>query len=206
MVTCQASVEIVHAINSGGPNYTDTNGITYSADQTPKEGTMVWPYPFGGIQGPDAALYDACRYSMNESGLTYQLRVDGDGWYGLVVLSSVYTGQVGQYLYNVTLNGNAVILPLYDPFARCGLFKICNEIVYFHICDGMMYWRGQGGDEWTSSKVVNSTVSLYFDKYGYVDAVLLAKGNAGDTQVVIKDKTILFFDPVDERKCDFKEF
>jgi Malectin domain len=145
VATSQAAMKIVHAINSGGPSYTDTNGITYSADQTPKEGTREWPYPFGGISGPDAVLYSTCRYSQDDIGFTYQLRVDGDGWYGLLMHSNVYTGQVGQYLYNVTLNGNVVILPWYDPFARCGSFKICNDIAYFHICNGMLYWHGGNG-------------------------------------------------------------
>jgi hypothetical protein len=44
-------------------------------------------------------------------------------------------------------------------------------------------------------------VSLNFDKYGYVDGVLVVKGKAGDAQTIVKDKTVLYFNPFDERKC-----
>jgi Malectin domain len=199
VTTSRDSVEIIHAINSGGPRHT-VNDIKYVADETPSNGTLAWRYKIRGIAGPEEVLYKTCRFSENDTGFTYWLPVDGDGWYGLALLTNVYTGQVNQYLYDVTLNGNVVIQHWYDPFKQCGLFNTCNEIVYFHICDGILYWKS--GNSSISSRVVNNRVTLNFDKYGYVDAVVLAKGKKNRARTVIKNKAILFFDPAKDRKCN----
>jgi Malectin domain len=195
-------IRVLDAINCGGPEYTDSNGVTYDADTNTDGARYAWNLMFGGITGPDALLYATCRYTSQGTPVTYRLPVAGNGQYALVLHFADDSSILGHRIFNVKLNGNIQVLTNFDIYDECGHQNICNQIVYFSICEGVLYWT-RNGDSGTSS-VVNGTVSVSFDQVttnAVIGGIMLVSGNTGDSKTVVSNRDIIYFDPVKERRC-----
>jgi len=93
----QKDINVVYAVNAGGNSYVDRFGVKYMQDPL-KEGTASdygKRYSISKVPGPDQILYQTERYSENS--LEYQLPIQGDGEYVLVLkFSEVYFHSSGQ--------------------------------------------------------------------------------------------------------------
>jgi Malectin domain len=183
------TLDIVFAVNCGGPAYTSENGITYEAD-TNSKGQVYSFGEFIGVVGPDLALYKKLRARSFD----YTLPVTGDGWYGLVLHEINTMEHFPEYEFDLKLDA-ITLLESYSPTKECLLYHVCNKVIYFAVCNNVVHYNG------STAQVHDNKMKLYFPENAPVHAILMAKGVAGECQTVITNGTRIFFDPADERKC-----
>jgi Malectin domain len=194
------AVSVIYAVNIGGPRYTSLNSITYEADPladlSDQRQSIV-----EGISGPDVILYRTYRINLVYPGgaivdLNYTLPVTGDGWYGLVLQMVAKHAYTQDETFAVRLN-NYTILSNFHPYTtrKCVEYSVCDTVVYFSICNGVLYYKDQ------PVELPDKKLTLYLSEYGYLDALLLTKGQAVARKTVIEGLTKLYFDPAQERKC-----
>jgi Malectin domain len=199
---CQ-TVDVLFALNIGGPKYTSLSGIAYEANHEPMDFNSKRDY-VDDLRGPDDILYKTYRFNaVNDDEslvlFNFSLPITGDGWHGLVLqMTGIFNeGFTGEYVEFSARINNHTILENYDPVTtrKCGANCVCDTVIYFSVCNGVFYHGGQ------SMEVHDKKLVLVFSKRAFLDAILLTKGVAGARQTVIPKKTELFFDPAQERKC-----
>jgi Malectin domain len=183
------TLDIVHAINLGGPAYTSENGITYQAD------SEIQPYSYFnwtkaiGVVEPDLTLYKRERGWL----YNYTLPVTGEGWYGLVLhtVTVPYASYFRMKLNTITL------WDAHTPKSGCetAWSTVCNKVYYFSVCNSVAHYQR------TSTQVPDNKLVLQVPREVKVNAILLVKGMAGESKSVITNVTKLYFDPAQERKC-----
>jgi hypothetical protein len=67
-ITITTSIEVIYAVNCGGDQYTDSNGIFYTKDIQTEGVSFAWfnvagrpPINFGGVTGNDKTIYNIAR-------------------------------------------------------------------------------------------------------------------------------------------------
>jgi uncharacterized protein YkwD len=102
-------------INSGGPSYTDPQGNVWSADQS---GSASYTYSTGGSVANTSTptLYQTCRWG---AAINYQFPVPNGTYTVTLKFAEPSMSGPGQRLFNVALNGSAV-LSNFDVFAAAG--------------------------------------------------------------------------------------
>jgi hypothetical protein len=81
------------------------------------------------------------------------------------------------------------------------LYNVCNEIFYFSICEGVLWFGKQ------QSTVVGNTIRLQFETVSkqtaaaVISGIVLYKGQLNDGKEIFGTKTVLWFDPKREHKC-----
>lgn len=169
--------ELIYAINSGGGEYIDSNGILYEPD--PLEGQVGTASDFGKqlnigrVHEHDEQLYQTERYHTDS--FHYDIPVEGDGEYALTLkFSEVYFNHANQKVFDVVLNSAHTIVEKLDIFKTVGKGVAHDEIVYFTISRGMLQHEN---DE---SRIRNGKVRLEFVKGGFdnpkINALALFKG------------------------------
>src|SRR5262249_43701307 len=102
-------------INAGGPQYTDPQGVQWSADQYFDAG-LTWSTT-SGISGTSSVpLYQTCRYGFN---FDYVIPVPNGTYQVNLKFSEVSMTAAGQRVFNVAING-AAVLQNFDVFAQAG--------------------------------------------------------------------------------------
>jgi Malectin domain len=189
-------LEIVHAVNYGGRSYNDSiTGIMYQNGET-----NTYYYSFSdrviGVADIDNIVYQSFLY--DPYALTLSLPIRGDGWYGLVLQFAYDFSSNSQ---NVVLNQVHSLLTNFDNAVECGPFVACDRIFYFNVCKGRLNYSGQ------SSVVKNNQVDLTlkpttpYAMYGFINAVVLAKGKPNQGRQVNGDISVLYFDPTKQPRC-----
>jgi Malectin domain len=184
IATAVSAYEVISAINCGGGYLYDTDGHLYSEDTNftgaaapgvPSHwnnGTML----MDGVPELNRPLYLYFRYSTRP--LSYLLPVTGDGSYALILkLSDTDNQREGYHVFNVTIDAQPVLNKV-DIFKLNGK-RVYDEVIRFQICDGYLVLPSLD-----PVFVGNDTLNLGFHPVALVatiDAILLLKGNPGET-------------------------
>lgn len=110
MISSSCAYKIIYAVNAGGDEFEDSNGIIYQKDPLlvgtasdfGKNLLMI-----GRVPQADEILYQTERYHTSTFG--YDLPTDGDGDYLLILkFSEVYFNSPNMKVFDVVLNGNNI--------------------------------------------------------------------------------------------------
>jgi len=174
-------LNVIYAVNAGGDNFEDSDGIVYQKDPSTQGVASDYGLRLNIDRVPlqDAVLYQTERYSHTDFG--YDIPVKEDGSYVLVVkFAEVYFRSPGQKVFNVVLNSAHLIAQDLDIFANVGYATAHDEIIPFQV-SGKGKKLNLGGQ---TSDIVRGTVRLDFMK-GHADnpkvnAFYVVKGSIHD--------------------------
>jgi hypothetical protein len=201
-------MEVIYAVNCGGDQFTDSNGIFYTKDIQTEGVSFTWfkinvasrpPINFGGVSGNDNTIYNIARTTIKKSG--YELPVAGNGLYGLLLQFSEDSFD-DRRNFNVLLNGKHTLLSNYGIFKKCGLYNICNEIFYFAICNGVLWFANQ------TSIIRGPTILLSLKEVKLntaISGIVLFKGNVGESMEMNSINTTIIFEKKYENQCNLSK-
>ena len=181
--------KVVAAINCGGNEYTDSNGIKYEADKYFNGGTSSeHGINFNIKNTDDQILYQTERW--NSETLTYSLPLKSNinGKYVLILkFSEVYFNHKGEKIFNVALGKENIIRNL-DIFAKVGKAEAYDEYIEFEIRNRQVNYKDK-----TCNKALDGDKLIVNFKKGSADnpkinAILLIKGTLKDTDYFEKKK------------------
>lgn len=142
LVEHAASRDVIFAVNCGGEEHTDSNGIRYSRDKLiegtasdfGKRMTIARAHP------GDQILYQTERYHFKT--FSYTVPLNREGAYVLVLkFAEVYFSGPNQKVFDVHLNGEPVVSEL-DIFGRVGKGIAHDDYVTFTIKGGQINVNG----------------------------------------------------------------
>lgn len=130
---------VVYAVNCGGEEHLDSNGIHYDRDPLFGKIGIASDYGkrllIGRVPPSDQILYQTERYHTNTFGYDIPLNADGD--YVLVLkFCEVYFNAPDQKVFDVVLNGDHTIVSDLDIFDKVGKGMAYDEYVPFTIQKG----------------------------------------------------------------------
>jgi Malectin domain len=149
----------------------------------------------GGLDISKQAVYRAVRSDRIQFG--YDLPITADGDYALLLHFSDDEG-TDRRVFNVVLNGEHTILANFGVARTCGYRNICNELVYFSVCNGQLRANNQ------VSKVQSGEIRIEFVRVVFhplVAGIAVIKGEPGKALTIVDTKTVVFFDPKRENGC-----
>lgn len=178
LVICEtAAYKVIYAVNCGGEEHTDSNGITYEKD-TLKIGT---PSDYGRnlplilrAQPSDQIIYQTERYHTSTFG--YELNTAGDGDYVLVLkFCEVYFNSANSKVFDIVLNGDHQIVSDLDIYGQVGKGTAHDEYIYFSVSRNRLYYKEE------ESEIRGGKVRVEFIK-GYrdnpkINGIVLIKGS-----------------------------
>ena len=175
--------KVVVAINCGGNDYRDSNGVLYEEDKYFNKGT---PSDHGlsyDIKNTiDKALYQTERWSSDTLTYTLPLKSGINGKYVLVLkFSEVYFNNAGEKVFNVGLGKEKVIKNL-DVFDRVGKAFALDEYIEFEIRENRVYYKKREckGALESGNKLVVNFIKGKADN-PKINAILLIKGTLNDS-------------------------
>jgi Malectin domain len=206
IITCfqaTSQLNIVYAVNCGGGAHTDSNGISYENDQNTDGIPYKWNPTFTGINDHDRQLYQTARYTFSSFG--YSLPLTGDGWYGLLLhLADDSSPTLHFRRFKVTLNDQHTLLEDINLYKECGEYNICNQIFYFKVCRNTLHFANQTSKLYDAKKV---DVKFHMHNINaIINGILLVKGEPGEGLPVVGTKTVIYFNPKNEKHCDGSPF
>ncbi|KAH8282333.1 hypothetical protein KR054_006916 [Drosophila jambulina] len=171
-------LKVIYAVNAGGEEHTDRNGIQYDAD--PLKGIGIASdygkhlLMIGRVHEQDEVLYRTERYHTTTFG--YDLPSDGDGDYALIMkFCEVYFDAPEKKVFDVLLNRKHTVVRQLDIYDQVGRGSAHDEIVYFKINNGRLNYEGEVSD------VRNGRLRLDFIKGALdnpkINAFALLKGD-----------------------------
>lgn len=177
LVICEtAAYKVIYAVNCGGDEHTDANGIKYEKDSL-KIGT---PSDFGKnlasigrVPQSDEIIYQTERYHTSTFG--YEIALAGDGDYVLVLkFSEVYFNTLNAKVFDIVLNGDHQIVSDLDIYAQVGKGIAHDEYIYFSVSRNRLYYKEE------ESEIRGGKVRVEFIK-GYrdnpkINGIVLIKG------------------------------
>ena len=130
--TIQASFtsNVVFAVNCGGPQYTDSTGVIYTAD-TMYSGGYLGTTAATTSGTVDDALYQTERYGN----FSYNVPVANGNYSVTLRFSEIYWTAPGQRLFSVVINGQKVISNL-DLYARVGKNAAYDVVIPVSVTNG----------------------------------------------------------------------
>ena len=181
--------KVVAAINCGGDEYTDSNGITYDNDK----------YFLGGTSSDhginyiiknteDQILYQTERWSSETLTYSIPLKSNINGKYVLnLKFSEVYFTNKGDKIFNVALGRETIIKNL-DIYSKVGKAYALDEYIEFEIRNKQVYYKNKN----CAKAVMGDKLQINFVKGSAdnpkVNAILLVKGSLKDTDYIEKMK------------------
>lgn len=177
LVICEsAAYKVIYAVNCGGEEHTDSNGIKYEKD-TLKIGTSSdfgknLP-SIGRVQPSDEVIYQTERYHTSTFG--YEIALAGDGDYVLVLkFCEVYFNSINSKVFDIVLNGDHQIVSDLDIYAQVGKGSAHDEYIYFSVSRNRLYYKEE------ESEIRGGKVRVEFIK-GYrdnpkINGIVLIKG------------------------------
>ncbi|KAH8413563.1 hypothetical protein KR009_012289 [Drosophila setifemur] len=142
-------LKVVYAVNAGGDEHLDLNGIQYDAD--PLKGIGIASdygkhlLMIGRVQEHDEMLYRTERYHTTTFG--YDLPSDGDGDYALIMkFCEVYFDAPQKKVFDVLLNRKHTVVKQLDIYNQVGRGAGHDEIVYFKINNGRLHYENEVSD------------------------------------------------------------
>nr|ACH56912.1 hypothetical protein [Simulium vittatum] len=192
--------EVIAAINAGGPPYRSSYNIYYNGDTNQEGVGYTWQRQVEGLTA-DHTLYARCRHSPNR--FTYMLSLRGDGLYALYLHFSDDSTEKCRRQFDVVLNNRHAVLRNIDLFDECGQYNVCNQVIYFSVCNGVMYLNGESSSlPYYDQKLSIDFVNKNHRASAVVDGLLLMKGRIGQAKTIIPAKSVIYFDPAYFRRCD----
>ena len=181
--------KVVAAINCGGDEYTDSNGITYDNDK----------YFLGGTSSDhginyiiknteDQVLYQTERWSSETLTYSIPLKSNINGKYVLnLKFSEVYFTNKGDKIFNVALGRETIIKNL-DIYSKVGKAYALDEYIEFEIRNKQVYYKNKN----CAKALMGDKLQINFVKGSAdnpkVNAILLVKGSLKDTDYIEKMK------------------
>ncbi|XP_037927472.1 malectin-A [Teleopsis dalmanni] len=172
-------LKVVYAVNAGGYEHTDKNGIHYEADPLHDKVGTGSDYGnhlliIGRVPEQDEVLYRTERYHTATFG--YEMPLDGDGDYALIMkFCEVYFNEPNMKIFDVVLNKRHTVVNELDIFHQVGRGTAHEEYAYFTIKGSHLYYKDEVSD------VRNNIVRLDFIKSNYdnpkINAFVLLKGD-----------------------------
>ena len=182
-ISCKLdSSKVIAAINCGGDEYTDSNGVKYEADKyfnggTPSEHGLN----FNIKNTEDELLYQTERWSSETLTYSLPLKSNINGKYVLILkFSEVYFNNRGEKIFNVALGKENIIRNL-DIFAKVGKAEAYDEYIEFEIRNKNVLYKNK-----SCHKALDGDKLLVNFMKGSADnpkinAILLLKGTLKDT-------------------------
>jgi Malectin domain len=168
--------KVIYAVNCGGDEHTDSNGIKYEKD-TLKIGTSS---DFGKNLGniarvpkSDEIVYQTERYHTSTFG--YEISLQGDGDYVLVLkFSEVWFEVANSKVFDIVLNADHQIVSDLDIFGQVGKATAHDEYIFFSVSRNRLYYKEE------ESEIRGGKVRVEFIK-GYrdnpkINGIVLIKG------------------------------
>ena len=189
-VACKMDpTRVVAAINCGGDEYTDSNGITYDNDKYFSSGTSSdhgMNYRIKNTE--DEVLYQTERWSSDTLTYSIPLKSNINGKYVLnLKFSEVYFTNKGDKIFNVALGRETVIKNL-DIYNKVGKAYALDEYVEFEIRNKQVYYKNKN----CAKALDGDKLQLNFVKGSAdnpkINAILLIKGSLKDTDYYEKMK------------------
>ncbi|XP_039262921.1 malectin-like [Styela clava] len=131
--------DVIYAVNAGGTQHVDSNGIQYIADPLKVGVASDYGQRFNirRVSHNDQVLYQTERW--HDESFSYDVPVKSDGDYVLVLkFSEVYFTGSEQKVFNVQLNNQHMIVQSLDIFDKVGHATAHDEIVPFSIKKGTL--------------------------------------------------------------------
>ena len=185
--------KVVLAINCGGDEYVDSNGITYEEDNyfdTGKTSDHGLNYDISNTE--DQELYQTERWSPDT--LTYSLPLRNPGKYVLILkFSEVYFQRANEKIFDIALGKNTVIKNL-DIFAKVGHAAALDEFIEFELKSNGKVFINESKELKEAYDSKEKVLKLKFLKgkrdNPKINAILLIKGGIKDTNYAEKKKQI----------------
>ncbi|XP_014215596.1 malectin-A [Copidosoma floridanum] len=172
------SYEVIYAVNCGGDDHIDSNGIRYERD--PLMGKVGTDSDYGKqllsigrVREKDLILYQTERYHHSTFG--YDIPIDEDGEYVMVLkFSEVYFSASDRKVFDIVLNGDHTVVTELDIFDKVGRGVAHDEYVVFKVVKDKLIINGE------ESEILGGKIRVEFIK-GYKDnpkinAILVIKG------------------------------
>ena len=181
--------KVVAAINCGGDEYTDSNGITYDNDKYFLGGTSSdhgLNYIIKNTE--DQVLYQTERWSSETLTYSIPLKSNINGKYVLnLKFSEVYFTNKGDKIFNVALGRETIIKNL-DIYSKVGKAYALDEYIEFEIRNKQVYYKNKN----CAKALMGDKLQINFVKGSAdnpkVNAILLVKGSLKDTDYIEKMK------------------
>ena len=182
--------KVVAAINCGGDEYTDSNGIKYDNDKYFSGGTSSDHGINYHIRNTDdEILYQTERWSGETLTYSIPLKSNINGKYVLnLKFSEVYFTNKGDKVFNVALGRETVIKNL-DIYNKVGKAYALDEYIEFEIRNKQVYYKNKNcakaldGDNKLQINFVKGSADN-----PKINAILLVKGSLKDTDYIEKMK------------------
>jgi hypothetical protein len=156
IVAVTPSFDVVFAVNAGGNEHTDINGITFSKDNWTEENkqnfSMNKTISISNVAQQDKIIYQSYFFTFNTAG--YEMPVKHDGQY-LMVLKLIHT-QKGGRVFNVTINKIHTVLSNLNVNLKTMVYTAYDEFVYFSVSNGYVQYNNE------SSKIVDTKIRVDF--------------------------------------------
>ena len=174
--------KVIAAINCGGDEYTDKNGVKYEADKFFNGGTSSdHGLSFTIKNTEDELLYQTERWSSETLTYSLPLKSNINGKYVLILkFSEVYFNNRGEKIFNVALGKENIIRNL-DIFAKVGKAEAYDEYIEFEIRNKNVYYKNKSCNKaLDGDKLVFNFLKGSADN-PKINAILLLKGTLKDT-------------------------
>ena len=179
--------KVIAAINCGGDEYTDSNGITYENDKYFLGGTSSDHGINYKIRNTDdEILYQTERWSSETLTYSIPLKSNINGKYVLnLKFSEVYFTNKGDKIFNVALGRETVIKNL-DIYSKVGKAYALDEYIEFEIRNKQVYYKNKN----CNKALMGDKLQINFVKGSAdnpkVNAILLVKGSLKDWEINYK--------------------
>ena len=187
-ISCKLDpTKVIAAINFGGSEYTDSNGIKYVEDKYFNGGTSSdHGLSFNIKNTDDEILYQTERWSSETLTYSLPLKSNINGKYVLILkFSEVYFNNKGEKVFNVALGKDTIIKNL-DIYKKVGKAEAYDEYIELEIRNKNVYYKNKScykaldGDKLLVNFVKGSADNPK------INAILLIKGNLKDTDYTEK--------------------
>jgi hypothetical protein len=173
---------VVYAVNCGGNEYIDDEGIMYHKDNNYDGGVMSdYGLNYDIVNTKDMELYQTERWHQDT--FTYSIPLREPGKYVLILkFSEVYFNSPGDKVFDIAM-GKKVVIKDIDVFARVGKAAAHDEYVEFEVKDDKVYVnRGEAPGAYDSkSKQLKVKFVKGAKDNPKINAILLYKGDIYDT-------------------------
>jgi hypothetical protein len=182
-ISCKIDTsKVIAAVNCGGNEYIESNGVRYEADKYYNRGTSSeHGLNFDIKNTDDPQLYQTERWSSETLTYSLPLKSNINGKYVLILkFSEVYFNSKGEKIFNVALGKENIIRNL-DIYAKVGKAEAYDEYIEFEIRNKQVLYKNKN-----CNKALDGDKLLVNFLKGSADnpkinAILLIKGNLKDT-------------------------
>ena len=181
--------KVIAAINCGGDEYTDSNGVKYEKDKYYNGGTSSdHGLSFTIKNTDDELLYQTERWSSETLTYSIPLKSNINGKYVLnLKFSEVYFTNKGDKIFNVALGRETIIKNL-DIYSKVGKAYALDEYIEFEIRNKQVYYKNKN----CAKALMGDKLQINFVKGSAdnpkINAILLVKGSLKDTDYIEKMK------------------